>query len=204
MEPEIRARIADYGVSHPTAGTRERWVIGTGWDQSLLPGGMPSAKDLPKDLYILLHRTDLHCFWVSPPVLALLPSPLPAAPPGGSIPTPGVFCDNAMDLILPFVPPTTKQEKESFVLAAQNKLHEYGIVGIHDAGVVKDDRELYEKMAEDGDLGLRVYAMVECNVRNSFCPSEAKKIARADGMLTVRAVKLFAGLTLQFRVHYSD
>jgi predicted amidohydrolase YtcJ len=156
---------------------------------------MPSSKDLPQDLYILLHRTDLHCFWVSPPVLDLLPSPLPPVPAGGSMPSPGVFCDNAMDLVLPFVPPTTKEEKRSFILAAQNKLHEYGIVGIHDAGVVQEDRELYEEMAESEELELRVYAMVECYKRNTFCPAQAKKVARKDGMLTVNAVKLFAGFT---------
>ncbi|KAA8912343.1 amidohydrolase family-domain-containing protein [Sphaerosporella brunnea] len=190
---EIHALIGAYRQLHPGAGSRQSWIIGMGWDQSHLPHGLlPSAKDLPADLYILLHRIDFHCIWVSPPVLSLLGPQIPAPPEGGTIPSAGVFCDNAIDLILPFLPPPTKAQKKSFVLNAQRKLHSYGMVGIHDAGVVQEDRELYEEMAETGELQLRIYAMVECRIRNSFCPEEAKKVEREDGMLIVRSVKLFA------------
>ena len=193
-QTEIAERIHDYLRLHPTAGTKDNWIKGTGWDQSLLPAGMPSAADLPKDLYVALYRTDLHCVWVSPPVLALLPSPLPPSPPGGHIPTAGVFCDNAMDMLTPLMPPPTREQKRDFVLAAQDSLHGFGIVGVHDAGVVDDDRQLYSEMADARELKVRLYVMVECRVRNSFCPDEAAKVARDDGMLTVAAVKLFAGL----------
>lgn len=155
---------------------------------------MPSASDLPGDLYVLLYRVDVHCIWVSEPVLSLLPTfpRPPVAPPGGTIPSPGVFCDNAMDLVLPFLPAPSAAQKREYVLTAQSSLHRYGIVGVHDAGVLATDRELYSRLASRGQLQLRINAMVECAVQNAFCPAEAAMIARPDGLLTVHSVKLFA------------
>lgn len=50
-------------------------------------------------------------------------------------------------------------------------------------------------MADTGLLSLRIYAMLECPVRNTFCGNTTRKIEREDGMLSVRSVKLFAGIT---------
>lgn len=191
--PEILEQICDYHMQHPTSGTKGNWIKGNGWDQSLLPDGMPMASDLPESLYVLLYRVDVHCIWVSRAVLDLLGDEPPVSPPGGSIPSPGVFCDDAMDLVLPFVPSPTREEKRLFVKTAQKSLHSYGIVGMHDAGVVVDDRELYVEMAEKGELKLRVYAMIQCRALNTFCPEEAEMVKREDGMVTVASVKLFAG-----------
>ncbi|KAI5856544.1 amidohydrolase family-domain-containing protein [Tricharina praecox] len=190
--PEILEQICDYHMQHPTSGTKGNWIKGNGWDQSLLPDGMPMASDLPESLYVLLYRVDVHCIWVSRAVLDLLGDEPPVSPPGGSIPSPGVFCDDAMDLVLPFVPSPTREEKRLFVKTAQKSLHSYGIVGMHDAGVVVDDRELYVEMAEKGELKLRVYAMIQCRALNTFCPEEAEMVKREDGMVTVASVKLFA------------
>ena len=190
---EITAKIEAYLGLHPDMGTQENWVIGMGWDQRLLPGGMPTAQDLPADLYVALWRTDFHCLWVSEKVLGLLPNPLPAAPEGGSHPSRGVFCDNAMDLVMPFVPVAGKEVKRGWVLAAQESLHGYGIVGIHDAGVVMEDQDLYIEMADKGELSIRLWVMHECKVRNTYCPMEARFLEREDDLVTVNAVKLYAG-----------
>lgn len=48
-------------------------------------------------------------------------------------------------------------------------------------------------MADTGLLTLRIYAMLECPVRNTFCGNITTKFEREDGMLSVRSVKLFAG-----------
>ena len=42
---------------------------------------------------------------------------------------------------------------------------------------------------------LRVYGMLECKVRNSYCADDpdVEQIIREDGMFTLRAVKIFAG-----------
>ena len=193
---DVRARIKTYLKTHPNAGSEGSWIKGLGWDQAQFGGIMPTASDLSSDpdlagLYIMLDRVDAHCTWVSTPVLSLLPSPLPNVP-GGAIPTSGVFCDNAMNLPLSVYPQPTLEQRTARLLAAQTKLHSFGIVGVHDAGVPRENLELYNDLADAGNLTLRVYAMHECAERNTFCPEEARRIEREDGLLTSRSVKLFA------------
>lgn len=152
--------------------------------------------------YIMLDRVDVHCIWVSASVLALLPSPLPEIPGGEIItdPLPGVFCDNAMDIVLEHWPKPTKEKKLGFIKNAMAELNKVGLVGMADAGVTPGDLAIYEELAEtssgdrDGDWTVRVYAMVECAKRNTFCPEQAPWIDRADGMLSVKSVKLFGGM----------
>lgn len=155
--------------------------------------------------YIMLDRIDVHCIWVSNAVLQLLPNPLPASPVGGEIitnPGPGVFCDNAMDLVSEFVPRPGKEKKKGFVKRAMQELNKVGLVGMHDAGVVPNDLRLYKELADEEDWTVRVYAMLECRKRNNFCPEEALKIDRPDGRLRVQSVKLFAGEEYLFDCGY--
>jgi predicted amidohydrolase YtcJ len=143
----------------------------------------------------MLDRVDVHCIWVSDAVLNLLPDPLPNVPGGEIITNPGkgVFCDNAMDLVMKQWPRPDHTKKTAFVHSAMKELNKVGLVGIHDAGVVPEDVQLYNELADSECWTLRVYAMVECGQRNTFCPDTADKISRDDGLLNVRSVKLFAG-----------
>lgn len=80
-----------------------------------------------------------------------------------------------------------------FITSAIKKLHEVGLVGIHDAGVVPSNLDLFQEMADREAWSMRVYAMFECERRNTFCPEEAAQYISNDGMLQVQSVKLFAG-----------
>ncbi len=53
---------------------------------------------------IMLDRFDVNRIWVSEPVLSLLPSPFLEVPGGEVIiyPGPGVFGDNAMDMVMQY------------------------------------------------------------------------------------------------------
>ncbi|RPB09937.1 hypothetical protein P167DRAFT_510079 [Morchella conica CCBAS932] len=198
---EVKIRIKKYLKAQldNDYGTPEKWIRGIGWDQANFGGAMPTAKDLEDDpelkgKYIMLDRVDVHCTWVSEAVLKLLPNPLPYVP-GGDIttdPGPGVFCDNAMDLPLGQWPKPTVEDRMEYLVGAMKSLHSYGIVGVHDAGVVPEDIELYDELADLGLMTLRIYAMIECPVRNTFCGKQVRKIKRHDGVLSVRSVKLFA------------
>jgi len=44
---------------------------------------------------------------------------------------------------------------------------------------------------------LRVYGMLECKIRNTFCGDEMEKVESEDGMFALKAVKLFAGNVIQ-------
>ncbi|EWC43686.1 hypothetical protein DRE_01573 [Drechslerella stenobrocha 248] len=196
----ITRSILDYLDEHPDRGdgTRENWIQGTGWDQAHFGGQMPTAGDLagdPKlaDLYIALTRVDVHCFWVSEAIMKLLPDPLPPAPPGGDIPTRGVFCDNAMNLIYNLLPEVTAEDTERYIATAIPELHKVGLVGVMDAATAHWEVDVYKSMAQRGQLGLRVYGMLECRARNTFCDDvEKSKLINRDGMFILKAVKLFA------------
>jgi predicted amidohydrolase YtcJ len=146
-------------------------------------------------LYVMLDRVDVHCTWVSQAVLDLLPDILPDVPGGEVVrdPGPGVFCDNAMDLVMPLWPKPKAHKKRDFLRSAMQELHKVGLVGIHDAGVFPEDMALLNEECRKDDWTLRVYAMIECAERNTFCPEDAVKISDERGFLSVRSVKLFAG-----------
>lgn len=143
----------------------------------------------------MLDRIDVHCAWVSKPVLDLLPSEIPDVPGGEVIRDPGlgVFCDNAMDMLMEIRPKPGKEAKAQAVKTAMAKLNEVGLVGMHDAGATPENQGLYAELADSDDWTVRVYSMMECEKRNTFCPDAAVKVARDDARFTVRSVKLFAG-----------
>lgn len=149
-----------------------------------------------RGLYIMLDRVDVHCVWVSQAVLDLLPADLPDIPGGEIVREPGmgVFCDNAMEFVLRLWPRPGDGKKAAFLRSAMASLHAVGLVGMHDAGVNPDDLRLYEELAANADeWTLRVYAMIECRERNTFCPEDVSRFADDAGFLTVQSVKLFAG-----------
>jgi predicted amidohydrolase YtcJ len=148
--------------------------------------------------FIMLDRVDVHCIWVSEAVLRLLPDEIEDVPGGESIRDPGmgVFCDNAMDIVLRMWPRPGKSKRAEFLQTAMRELHKVGLVGMHDAGVFPEDLALLAEVAQTEEWSLRVYAMVECAERNTFCPEHARKMSEDRGMLSVRSVKLFAGKAL--------
>ncbi|CAN8105804.1 unnamed protein product [Discula destructiva] len=196
---EVHARLADYLAKHEGVGGKDDWIRGIGWDQMAL-GGMPTAAMLESDprfqgLYIMLDRVDVHCIWVSPAVLALLPPDLPDIPGGDIVRDPpgmGVFCDNAMEYVMTFWPKPTMVRRTEFLKSAMQSLHSVGLVGMHDAGVSPDELRLYRELARTEAWTLRVYAMIECRERNTFCPDEMESYTDDEGLLSVKSVKLFA------------
>jgi predicted amidohydrolase YtcJ len=152
------------------------------------------SDDQLKGKYIMLDRVDVHCIWVSESVLSLLPSPFPEVPGGEVIidPGPGVFCDNAMDAVMQHWPKPDKAKKVGFIKAAQKALNGVGLVGMHDAGVVPENLELYQELASTEDWTVRVYAMLECQKRNTFCGNDVQTFEHSSGMLSMKSVKLFA------------
>lgn len=142
----------------------------------------------------MVDRADIHCSWISQAVLDLLPSSIPDVPGGEVIREPGlgVFCDNALDLVMPLWPKPGIEMQTEAVKTAMKKLNEVGLVGVHDASTFPGQVELYKTLADSDDWTVRIYSMLECDTRNTFCPNDAIKVSRPDGRFTARSVKLFA------------
>jgi predicted amidohydrolase YtcJ len=98
-----------------------------------------------------------------------------------------------MDLVMQYWPKPNKAKRTEFVKAAQTALNAVGLVGMHDAGVVPENLELYQELADTDDWTVRVYAMLECEKRNTFCGEDVKQFSHNQGMLSLQSVKLFAG-----------
>lgn len=143
----------------------------------------------------MLDRIDVHCIWVSQAVLDLLPEDLPDVPGGEIVRDPGygAFCDNAMEVVTSIWPKPNNKKKQKFIHSAMSELNKVGLVGMADAGVSPTNIALFKELAGSEKWTLRVYAMLECDERNTFCPEHAQKHVREDGFLSIQSVKLFAG-----------
>jgi hypothetical protein len=186
------------------------WILGRGWDQNDWP-----RKEFPDrarldaisgDNPVMLGRIDGHAVLANG--LALAAGGIREAtpdPPGGEIlrdasgrPT-GVLIDNATDPVENAVPSPGEAEDRDALDRAMEHCLSVGLTGVHDAGIDLDDWDRYRRLADAGELRLRIYAMVGWGPRREGVggtgapgPDRPPEIGRADGMLTVRAVKLYA------------
>ena len=182
----------------------DRWVLGWGWDQNRWPEkAFPSHAALSAavpDHPVLLRRVDGHAVLTNARGLAA--AGITAAtkdPPGGRIlrdvsgsPT-GVLVDTAANLLDRAVPAPTAMDIERRVLLACNDLAAFGITEFQDAGTGRDELAVLRKLEGEGRLPLRVYVMLDGG-DDQLLDGEFAAGARVgvDGMLAVRAVKLFA------------
>jgi hypothetical protein len=180
------------------------WVPGRGWDQNRWPEkAFPSHAALSAavpDHPVLLRRVDGHAVLTNARGLAA--AGITAAtkdPPGGRIlrdasgsPT-GVLVDTAANLLDRAVPAPTAMDIERRVLLACNDLATFGITEFQDAGTGRDELAVLRKLEGEGRLPLRVYVMLDGG-DDQLLDGEFAAGARVgvDGMLAVRAVKLFA------------
>jgi predicted amidohydrolase YtcJ len=196
---EVVARLEAFAATVPA----ESWVEGRGWDQNdwrekefphhaLLDAVCPQQP-------VKLRRVDGHAAWVNKKAmqLARITASTPD-PPGGRIvkdaagePT-GILIDNAIDLIDAVIPePSASQLRHRVDLAVAHCL-QHGITGVHEAGVSARRASLYRQMAQAGELQLRLYGMLadDSETLDEWLP--AGPFTSDDGMLAIRAVKLYA------------
>jgi predicted amidohydrolase YtcJ len=158
--------IAQYRKDKP----HTRWITGRGWNQVLWPvKEFPTAAHIDavvSDRPVWLRRIDGHAGWANSVALkqAGIDDDTPD-PVGGKIirddngHATGVLIDMAMDLVEIHVPKPDKAEGRAAIRAAVDTLLSEGMTSVHDAGIDIVNAEIYMSMADDGDLGMRIYAM---------------------------------------------
>ena len=114
------------------------------------------------------------------------------SPAGGEIikdadgnPT-GVFIDNASQLIEAHLPKASSAIYEQQLHAAGEHLLANGVTSMHDAGVGRDVYDFYLKEAVDGDLPVRIYAMVSATDPDLSTMLGIFKILYQDDFIFVR------------------
>jgi predicted amidohydrolase YtcJ len=210
---EIVALVAEAAAK---AGPGE-WIVGRGWhqekwDRRPVPNvdGLPFHDQLsaaaPRNPVFLEHASG-HCCLANAMAMELggVTGKTPD-PPGGEIVRDargnaiGAFRETAQGFVgIPLRGAELKKteeeraekEREAVELAAQECLSK-GITSVHDAGASFETIDLYRSLAEQGKLGVRIYAMIsEDNSELERRLSQYRIIGAGQDHLTVRAVKRF-------------
>ncbi|MGI5864995.1 MAG: amidohydrolase, partial [Myxococcales bacterium] len=192
-------------VAARAAGAAEgEWLVGRAWDQNRFEcGGLPDRACLDRvapDVPVFLERVDGHAAWANSRALEAggigRDSP---DPPGGRIlrdsagePI-GILLDAAMKPVTDRLPAPTEAELEARLLAAAARCAGFGLTAVHDAGVDLRTWTVLERLARQGRLPVRVYAMAWRGAASfEELIGSGPRIGLFDGMLTLRAVKFLA------------
>lgn len=203
---EIAQRVAERARSHPA----EEWIVGTGWDQSLFPGGQPPAgflDGLELDRPVLLYAGDGgHSAWADRRALAIAGiGPETPDPPDGWIvrdpasgePT-GLLRESAVALVAQHLPAPGIEESEAGLERALAELARVGVVTYLEASAGPRAALVYRLFEEEGRLSARV--RLALSLPHGLDPGEeAERLewiratrAELDGpLLAAPAVKLF-------------
>lgn len=198
---EIRARVAERKESLKPG----QWIRGRGWDQNDWPvKRFPHARDLEDvagDVPVVLTRIDGHAVWVNRRVLEIAGITVATRDPEGGLivrdpdgtPT-GVFVDAAADLLASVLPRPSEADRAEAIRRSLARCASLGLTAVHDMGVDSAGLALYRRLGATGELPVRIYAAIDGSdtalVRASF--ARGPEVDLYGGMLTVRAVKMYA------------
>jgi predicted amidohydrolase YtcJ len=208
--------VAEFARSQPQAA----WIKGRGWNQVLwASNSFPTTSLLDEavpDKPVWLTRIDGHAGWANSKALELAGITKDTLdPPGGKIirdaegnPT-GVLMNNARRYIEQVLPASNEQENIVALQAAFSRLLSLGITSVHDAGISSELAKLYQQLASDGKLPLRVYAMLSSRNADLADWLDAGIWQDSDDWLSIRSVKLYGDGALGSRgaallADYSD
>jgi predicted amidohydrolase YtcJ len=197
---EAQDRIAAYAAANPD----RLWLLGDGWNQVQWNlGRFPTALELDlevPDRPAVLDRIDGHAKWLNTKALAAAGIDKATIDPvGGRIerdeagnPS-GVLVDKAMDLIERFIPPPSDTERRTALKAALSHMNSVGLTSVGDAGDSAQVIALYRELADQGQLTVRVYAMImDTGADFETLSKSGPLIGYGRDRLTVRSVKLLA------------
>jgi predicted amidohydrolase YtcJ len=164
--PEIVARVATRVRETP----RGEWVVGRGWDESLLAEGRhPTRHDLdavsPRNP-VVIHRVwnKLVCNSAALRAAGIdrqTPDPAADVLYSGSFerdetgePT-GLFRDRAKDLITDHIPEPTEEERVAAVAAACRAYNAVGLTGVAEPGLYPAEIRAFDRARREGALTVR-------------------------------------------------
>ena len=196
--------IQDLVAERAATSQGEEWIRGRGWDQNKWKTkAFPTREMLDavaRDIPVYLVRVDAHAVWVNTKVLEITGiTGKTLDPEGGKIvrdktgkPT-GVFVDNAVDLLINFLPSASEQERTAAIELAIQECLKVGLTEVHDMGVDLDGIEIYKKLFHAKKFPFRVYVAIDGPGETwDHYLSLGPDIGAYGNRLTVRAIKLYA------------
>jgi predicted amidohydrolase YtcJ len=148
---------------------KRKFIVGRGWDQSLWSSNeLPDNEELNKlfpTTPVCLFRIDGHALLANEALLKMAGIGPETAIEGGIIHVKegkctGMLVDNAMNPVYKLIPEFPEKEMRQAILEIQDELFQFGITGVHEAGIENKDIQLFRKMIDEDDLSLDIYAML--------------------------------------------
>lgn len=192
---EVMERVKAFGEAHPDLP----WILGRGWDQNdWVQKEYPdnaALNALFPDRPVLLQRIDGHAAVVNDAALKAVSLDPNKAIEGGLMMRrdgrfTGVLMDNAVSVFQPIMEQADEATKRKALLDAQADCFAVGLTMVHDAGLDPGTIDLIRTMQEEGELRMRVYAMVTDSV--PYLERYARSGPELNERLTVRGVKVYA------------
>lgn len=193
---EVVQRVVEYAPNR-----QSEWIIGRGWDQNDWKNQQFPSKDtldvLFPDTPVYLSRIDGHAILVNQKAMELAGITSSTVISGGIIEKnesgqlTGVLVDNAMNPVLAVMPERGNAEKVKALLEAQEKCFEVGLTTVDEAGLNWRDIDLIDSLQRNGELKMRVYAMLSDEQEN-YDVYFKREIDTSNKMLNVRSFKFYA------------
>jgi len=175
-------------------------LIGRGWIETHWPEGrFPTRWDLDAvvaDIPVILMRADGHALVANS--LALERAAIAGdteAPYGGEITknalgeATGMLIDTAMGLVADLIPAPTDANTDRALITGADVYARYGWTGLHNMSVPMSRVEALERLADTGDVKIRVYNSI--NSDDAPILFEGGMRANGDGRIVTRAIKLY-------------
>ena len=193
------------------------WILGRSWDQNDWEDtSFPDKTKLDElfpDIPVYLVRVDGHAGWCNSKALELAEIDADTKVQGGEVllkndePT-GILIDNAMGFVSKLIPEITPEQQEKGLLEAQKNCFAAGLTSVTDCGLDKATILLMDKMQNNGNLKMRVNAMLNPSQEN-FDYFVKKGEAYKTDRLLVNTIKIYADGALGSRgallmADYSD
>lgn len=175
------------------------FIIGRGWDQNKWPEqDYPVNTELNQafpDIPVLLKRVDGHAAIANDAALELAGFTTNTKIYGGDLliknnKLTGVLIDNAADSLQTFFPKPNRAQISAALLKAQEVCFDYGITGVHDAGLEPEIIEIIDSLHQQGKLKMRLAVMVSISDKNINWLKEKGGI-KTD-LLNVNSFKMYA------------
>ena len=192
------------------------YIIGRGWDQNDWDTKEFPNKKIFDSLFpntpVALTRIDGHAMIVNNKGLQLAGITNKTKIEGGEIQKvndslTGILIDTPMALVANTFPKPTKELSTQALMDAQKIAFELGLTTIDDAGLSKEIIGLIDELQQNGELSIRIYAMIS-NAKENLDYFFSNGKIKTD-RLNVRSVKVYADGALgsrgaAMRQSYSD
>ncbi len=172
---------------------KQKIIQGRGWDQSLwgeksLPNHQKLSEVFP-NTPVALTRIDGHAMLVNQAMMDYASISDTLIIEGGVVDQKaGILLDFALDYVNDQLPKPKKEDLKKSILEIQDELLAYGITHVHEAGLHRNELEIFQELAREQKLKLQVYAMIFPTEENfQFAKKEG---FYREGNLSVRSFKV--------------